>query len=290
MPLAVPSSLLLWPRTVEVVPVQVRQPSCTSPRPGSHIPRFAFRSVSVAVIDERATCNRVTVCVLFQATQTCEQSDVASMIHAEGRCQVLRKIPRNRRTTSCPSEGFLSFSPSESGETFDRWRQVPTSGDIDRHPQSCIPADCTTWIYSDPPMHPSTVPSRRFLLPPRSGFDSNSSPISFDKLPLCSTEGSCCQRTSSVSRQNSRSFQGSVWFLQFSRPFQDLENGFRNSSTFQGFQGPYAPCDWNGRWPLEWKPTLSLKTDALNFAFFLLALVSWLDADLQATSKRNSFH
>ena len=28
MPLAVPSSLLLWPRTVEVVPVQVRQPSC----------------------------------------------------------------------------------------------------------------------------------------------------------------------------------------------------------------------------------------------------------------------
>ena len=33
MPLAVPSSLLLWPRTVEVVPVQVRQPSCTSPRP-----------------------------------------------------------------------------------------------------------------------------------------------------------------------------------------------------------------------------------------------------------------
>ena len=80
------------------------------------------------------------------------------------------------------------------------------------------------------------------LHPLRSCFDPNSSPKIFDKLSLCSTRGSCFQRTSSLSRQNSRSFQGSFWFLQFSRPFQDLENGFWNSSTFQGFQGPYAPC------------------------------------------------
>ena len=93
-------------------------------------------------------------------------------------------------------------------------------------------------------LHASRLPSRRSLRPrpPCSCFDPNSSPKIFDKLPVCSTRGSCFQRKSSLSHQNSRSFQGSSWFLQFSRPFQDLENGFRNSSTFQGFQGPYAPC------------------------------------------------
>ena len=91
--------------------------------------------------------------------------------------------------------------------------------------------------------------SRRSLRPPRSCFDPNFSPKIFDKVPLCSTRGSCFQRKSRLLRQDSRSFQGYSWFLQFSRPFQDLENGFRNSLST--FQGPYAPCCYS-TWQNEW--------------------------------------
>ena len=61
------------------------------------------RRASVAVIDEWANLR------VFQATQTCEQSDVASMIHAVGRCRVLRKNPSKKQNYFM---SFLSLSPS----------------------------------------------------------------------------------------------------------------------------------------------------------------------------------
>ena len=141
------------------------------------------------------------------------------------------------RTTSCPS--FLVISPSLRSLRYDdsqrkAMTQIPASHD--RRPQSCM-----RWIYSDPPTHPVCLRVDPCAFPWPLVLRSQLFAKDFDKLPLFSTRGSCFQRKSSLSRQNSRSFQGSFWFLQFSRLFQDLENGFRNSSTFQGFQGPYAP-------------------------------------------------
>ena len=167
--------------------------------------------------------------VFFKATQTCKQSDVKSMIHAVGRCRVLRKNPSKKQNY------FNSCHFHRQFEAFDS-RPKPWC----RSQRRAI--DVRSLLRVLRPAHASSLPSRRSLRPPRSCFDPNFSPKIFDKVPLCSTRGSCFQRKSSLSRQNSRSFQGYSWFLQFSRPFQDLENGLRNSSTFQSFQGPYAPC------------------------------------------------
>ena len=138
--------------------------------------------------------------MFFKATQMCQQSDVASMIHAVGRCRVLRKNPSKKQNYPMP---FLSLSPSV------RSLRSPAHASHDAGPSVVRSTSAVIDLLGVlQPAHASRLPSRRSLRPPRSCFAPNFSPKIFDKVPLCSTRGSCFQRKSSLSRQNSRSFQG----------------------------------------------------------------------------------
>ena len=213
-----------------------------------------FRFLSSVVGERRSRWSTSElILVFFRSLRPCEQSDVASMIHAVGRCRVLRKNPSKKQNYLM---SFLSLSPSVRS-----LRSSSTAGPSHDAGARVVRSTSALILGVLRPSHASRLPSSRSLRPPRSCFDPKFSPKIFDKVPLCSTRGSCFQRKSSLSRQNSRSFQGYSWFLQFSRPFQDLENGFRNSSTFQGFQGPYAPLDPTSR-------------DAADQQFSLLSVLS----------------
>ena len=135
---------------------------------------------------------------------------------------------------------FLSFSPSV--RSHDAGSSVARSTSTDStvlhprlhnlrsvHVDLLRPAHASVYLR----VEPCALPARTSIPTLRQRFSTNC--LSARREDLVFNERQVCHA------KNSRSFQGSFWFLQFSRPFQDLENGFWNSSTFQGFQGPYSP-------------------------------------------------
>ena len=195
---------------------------------------ITLRFLSSVVAERRSRWSTSDlIFVFFQATQTCQQRDVASMIHAVGRCRVLRKNPTKSITISCPSCHF-----HRQFKAFDSRRKAMT-----RHEAGMMQVPAPRSLGSTP-TRPRIPPAFASIpAPSPSCFDPYSSPKIFDKLPLCSKRGSCFRRKLSLSRQNSRSFQGSSWFLQFPRPFQDLENGFRIQVLFKVFKVRTHPGD-----------------------------------------------